>query len=405
MESQDERAIGVNKTVSASDQGGPFIRTDKGDIHGDQNHPPNSEKTLISEMQAGIRRIIENRWRSYFPGLAGGSAPAVVCRKGADIRGYSVLLRYQLVFPGAGTKWIIAKIRRESHFGRYQKNEISEKAISLCLAEYEGLSRAERTFSDRGPCLKVVKPFDYLSEYNALLVEQAKGCDLGILAKAEPPDCLLHFHRCGEWLRIFHHEVYGAYRKVWDASQYEARLMRWNERLAENGVPMTRLDPMIASVLSLVRALFRPEVPCSMLHGDYKLRHVWASSDGIEVFDFGNLYEGECYSDVAAFLVELEVLSLARPWFAPEKIKAYAAAFLNGYFDNQPIPSILSLYIIDGLLKKWDRRLKRWSSHRSVIYAQNWLRHFGASAAVDRFYLDRWFASRIEKQLTSRNKA
>ena len=174
--------------------------------------------------------------------------------------------------------------------------------------------------------------------------------------------------------------------------------MKRRETLLALGVSAGQLDPLLGHVLQVARTCRQREVPCSLLHGDYKLRHIWASHEFIQVFDFGNVHPGPCYVDVAAFLVELSVLKLGHPWFESRRVHGYTETFLRGYFSMQP-PQLLGLYVVEALLKKWVRRRRTWSRTSVASTLHMCLRQVGAKALVERWYLDRWFATRIHESL------
>ena len=167
-------------------------------------------------------------------------------------------------------------------------------------------------------------------------------------------------------------------QRAWKASKFEADLEKRIEALQKRGVPPRDLEQITDLILAAASSIATQSVPWSRLHGDYKPRHIWAAPDSTQVIDFGNSHEGDCYNDIAAFLVELEVLPLINPCFDVKKSLAYSEAFLNGYF-NGCVPDVLRFYIIEVLLKKWERRLTRWSGNKFVIEMQRCLRRVGGA--------------------------
>ena len=349
------------------------------------------------DLQQEILARIERRSATYFPSLAGVRAPEVVCRRRSDSHGFSVLLEYDVIFAGIETKHIFAKVRRDSRFGPYRREDVT-RAPALLQREFEELSKADRYFRGRADGLGVVRPLDYWDELNTVLIEKASGCDLEILARSDEAASLRAFTRCGQWLRAFHQDVHEPQTRVWDPEACRQRLVARRDKLAALGVPATGLDRLLRRAIDAARVSPQREVPCSVLHGDYKLRHIWATPDGIQVFDFGNVHAGDCYADIALFLVELSVLRLGNPWFQSRKAGRYAEAFLGGYFPAEP-PPLVGLYVVEALLKKWRRRLRRWSKATMAATLQTCARRMGAAPVVDRWYVDRWFAARIEESL------
>ena len=116
------------------------------------------------------------------------------------------------------------------------------------------------------------------------------------------------------------------------------------------------------------------------------------------MFDFGNVHHGPAYVDVAAFLVELSVLKLGHPWFEADRVHRYTEAFLRAYFPMQP-PPLLSFFVVEALLKKWMRRRRTWSRTSTASTLHTCVRRLGAKSLVERWYLDRWFVTRIREAL------
>jgi hypothetical protein len=346
-------------------------------------------------LEAKIRARIERCWPKYFPSLATRPAPDIVCHRTVE-RGFSVMFEYELKFARPGSEHLLVKVRRDSRFGAYLPQQVTQ-APELLRREYDELTRAHRYF-ERSSALRVVRPLDYCPELNAVAIEKATGVDLGVLARTDEAASLAAFRRCGQWLRAFHEKVHTARPRVWTVGEFEARVNRRREKLVALGVPARRLDPLLRDAIKLGRACRQREVPYSLLHGDYKLRHIWASPGSIQVFDFGNVSTGACYVDVAAFLVELSVLKLGHPWFESDRVRRYSETFLRGYFPIQP-PPLLGLYVVEGLLKKWMRRRRTWSRTRVASGLQTCVRRMGAKSLVERWYLDRWFVGRIREAL------
>jgi Ser/Thr protein kinase RdoA (MazF antagonist) len=347
-------------------------------------------------LEQKIRARIETCWPRYFPSLATRPAPEIVCHRSAQ-RAFSFMFEYELKFARPSSEHLLVKVRRDSRFGPYLPQEVTQ-APELLRREFDELSKAHRYFERRSSGLGVVRPLDYCEELNAVVIEKASGRDLGVLARSDEAATLAAMRRCGQWLRAFHEKVNRARPRVWTLGEFEERLTRRREKLVALGVSPRQLDQLLGHVLKVARSCRHREVPCSLLHGDYKLRHIWAGADAIQVFDFGNVHPGPCYVDVAAFLVELSVLKLGHPWFEMRRVHGYSETFLRGYFSMHP-PQLLGLFVVEALLKKWMRRRRTWSRTAIASTLQRCLRPIGAKSLVERWYLDRWFAARIRESL------
>jgi hypothetical protein len=357
------------------------------------------EQKLLASLQRNIQRKIEERSRHYFPDDAQASAPETICTR-IHVRSYSVLFEYDLSFaPLRPIRQIFAKIRRnEGGFGAYDQKHLTDRARLRCKTEFEQLSKAFTFFSARKDGLGVVKPLDHLAEHNAIVFEKASGHDIGRLVGKQHSNLCEYLGRCGQWLRVFQNDLHRLRQRAWNASKFEEDLGKRIEALQKRGVPQRDLEQITDSILAAASSVAAQNVPWSRLHGDYKPRHIWATPDSIQVIDFGNSHEGDCYKDIAAFLVELKVLPLINPWFDGRKSLRYSEAFLNGYF-NGCVPGVLRFYMIEALLKKWERRLVRWSGNKFVIEIQRCLRRVGSAEIFEHLYLNRWFGARVRELL------
>jgi Ser/Thr protein kinase RdoA (MazF antagonist) len=348
-------------------------------------------------LEQKIRARIDACWPKYFPSLATRPAPEIVCERGPVERGFSVMFEYELKFARPRSEHVFVKVRRDSKYGSFLPQDVTH-APELLRMEYDELSRAHRYFERRPGGLSVVRPLDYCEELNAVMIEKASGRDLGVLARTDEDATLAALRRCGQWLRGFHEKVHTSRPRVWTEGDFEARLHKRREKLLALGVPEKQLDPLLRDAVRLARACRQRETPWSLLHGDYKLRHIWAGPESIQVFDFGNVHTGPCYVDVAAFLVELSVLKLGHPWFDTERVRRYTETFLRNYFPMQP-PQLLGLFVTEALLKKWMRRRRTWSRTAVASTLHTYARRMGAKSLVERWYLDRWFIARTRESL------
>lgn len=354
---------------------------------------------FVERCRRGILEIIRDRWRRYFPDLCGSSPPRVTMPREAREHGYSIIQEYAVIFDEAAVRRdVIAKVRRGALWGSVGDGGTAGKASSLARMEFEELSRAYRFFKRLGGDCQVIRPIAHLETYNAVIIEKAGGQDLGELVRRGEPGLTRQFERCGRWLRHFHIDVHSRHEEAWNLECYEDAIRHRAAALAALGVRTNLLDGLLEKILAKARAFRGCAVPASVLHGDLKLRHVWGRASGIEVLDFGNVHEGECYKDVAAFLVELLVLTLGRP-LGGRPQDGYSQAFLDGYLRGEAPSLLLHHYIVESLLKKWSRRLRRWTNDPVSSLVQRGLEAIRVKNAVDRLWLDRWFRQAIEGQL------
>lgn len=351
---------------------------------------------LTARHREQVLQALAERWDRYYPDRHGGRPPSIRPVDGDRPQGYSILQEYALTFDGEPRSCrIIVKLRRGSRWGAVTDGAGTSKASALAQMEYRELSRAYQYFTASGGECSVIRPLDYLEEINALVMERASGDDLGRLVTRSAMAPENQFLRCGRWLRRYHREVHSCTTRRWSADEYRTRIADRLAALRAHGVRPAALDSLATGIFGRTTRQAAREVPVSVLHGDFKLRHVWAASDKIQVLDFGNVHAGDCYEDVAAFLVELELLTLATPVTRHAVVARCAAAFLGGYLGDELRPPMLSYYLVDALLKKWLRRLKRWDHGPILSTVQGGLERLGLKRAIDRLWLDPWFLRRI----------
>ena len=348
----------------------------------------------IDYYQKKLSEFIERNGITWY--LQQSAVPPVVVFKNCWVRYYSVIMEFVLELPLSGEEIpIIAKIRREASGGEFRREKVQANTIELACSEYDELSRTYEFFLKNTDDLSVVRPLGYVDAYNTILIEKASGEDLAIQVRRKDPDLLRQMERSGRWLHLYHTGVRTPEIRPFDSSGYLSSIDDYCQILRGLGVSPLILENIQGAIRRAVESRDWGSVSYSMLHGDYKLRHILVNSRGIQVIDFGNILYGPCLQDVAAFLVELEVLDLWRPLLYPTIHKHYARSFLEGYFEKEVAPPVLSLKEVEYLMKKWGRRLERWSTSPFLSLNQKWLERCGLKNVLDRRYLDRWFAGRV----------
>lgn len=352
--------------------------------------------------QEAIRELIQDRWAEH--GLAfQGNAPAqVVASRPARIQENSVLFEYAITFsdpqPPLG---LIAKIHRQSGPESNIDLDLPAKSVREGRAEWEELSKAYRHFAQRTDGLGVVRPVGYIEPYHALLVEKASGRELAKIIGTTASDQTRALMRAGRWLSSFH-KLHALPNRNWTSQWYASRLDERRTKFLSLGVSRGRWEPLLDHVQAQSERLSPQSIPCAMLHGDFRLRHIWATPEGIQVLDLGNAHEGDCYYDVASLVVELLTVRLGRPIAGRRRIDRYIRTFLDAYFGAEP-PGVFWFYVIDRLFKKWGRWMSRWNHPTKdagwAATLQQYVRLVHGTNVVNHLYVSPWFSARIMKAL------
>jgi hypothetical protein len=353
--------------------------------------PGHAQAVLLDALQSDVEAHLLANWTTCFPELgARGQVRRVLARS----HGFSVVMVFDAE-SAAGTTRVFAKARRGSRSGEFGSDDPDSPAGRLVRSEYDALSAANAFFSPRGHELGVVRPVAFLPHRNTIVIEAARGEDLGVVLRRRDAATGTHMGRCGRWLGLFHRDLHGREHHPWPAAAFRERLLKRCRALANAPVAETLFEGTVGRLERAAERVDGVPVLQTMLHGDFKARHIWAGPDRIEVLDFGNVHHGPCYDDVAAFLVELEVGSLGRLTGDDPRFDEYATAFLNAYGDGLD-RRVLSLYQADWLLKKWTRRRRKLSAGGGVLArVANRVKPIGE--AVGRFHVDPWFASHLAR--------
>ena len=359
------------------------------------------DRALLKILETDVTKRIRARAAEYAR-LGPGSAPPRVSVRSRSIRGYSVLLEFRIrAAEGGDSQDVITKIRRGSLHGPFRAEAAGEKAARLARMEFERLTAASSFFSSRADGLSVVRPLDFFPDLNGIVVEKAKGTDLGVLLKRSHPGTTQLLSLCGDWLRMYHRSVNSdSYRcRFVESAVWATELDKRRDRLRARGVPNALLDPLVASARALAAEGCKEPVPHSIVHGDFKPRHIWTAGTGIQVLDFGNSSEAECYFDVAGLVAQLILLAAGPAPMSEAKIDTYTSAFIRSYFPDARLPKAASWFIVECLLRTWQHTIDRWNKHPALYRVQRVLRQLGLAPAIDRRWVDPWFAERIRRIL------
>ncbi len=353
------------------------------------------ERDVVSPIAAELREIVSRRWRGYYPDCEGDPEITLTPRH----FGFSIIFQADLRFPAAaGSKRFMIKIRRQQKHGSFVREELSDRTIALSRAEYAEHLKAYAFFAGNRDGLSVVRPLDFIESHNAFVVEHAAGHDLSRLVRDKSPLVPGALRRCGLWWHTFHHDLHAASERGWDPHVIDAMLERRFTKLHKIGAPASSLFPLREEITAVARRVHPARVPVSLVHGDCKLRHVWATENGIQVLDFGNAKPGDSWIDPAALVVELSLYSLWTRRLDSSAKLPDIRTLLNAYFEGPP-PAAFSLYVVDCLLKKWHRRLRKWGPGAGITRLHNSLKTARLDKSLERLYIDRWFSGQIRAWL------
>jgi hypothetical protein len=235
---------------------------------------------------------------------------------------------------------------------------------------YTALRSISEYFSSLGEDqLGTVRVLDYLPEHRAIFTEASKDPNLRQLfletsrlrAKRSSRKLVLPLHNVGRWLRLYH--------EMSKEENVESRHTNRHEYIEAitklTGFLETALNDhaffqkVASSVETRALKVLPESLPVGLGHGDFAMRNILVGSDErITVLDTYAKWRAPIYEDIGYFL---SALKLSAPQvicqgliFDQAQLSAYERAFLEGYFEQKPIPyPEIRLYEMLSLLDKW----------------------------------------------------
>ena len=217
--------------------------------------------------------------------------------------------------------------------------------------------------------LGAIRVFDYLPQYQAVLMEESSDPRLRQLFWKEnrfssaftSGDLSIVFQNVGTWLRIYH-----TMPKEDDVNvrhphrdDYIEAIVHLCDFLAKSVGEQFVFRKATGTITEKARELLPEMLPLGLGHGDYAMRNILVGQNArVTVLDTFAKWRTPIYEDIGYFLNELktsypQVVSQGLA-FRPDQLSAFEEAFLKGYFGKEPVPySAIRLYEVLALLDRW----------------------------------------------------
>jgi aminoglycoside phosphotransferase (APT) family kinase protein len=276
----------------------------------------------------------------------------------------------------------------------------------LGRAEAAALSSIYQHFADSDPRFRPVRLLEYREDWHGLIMEFARGEELdrrllaahrfgaagSSAARATP--C----QQAGAWLRRYH-EMPGALDGPQLRADRASIVQCFSEVLSylgDTAGPCSLFSRLEERLEAQANAVLPETLLTQRVHGDFWPGNVLVGPDGritvIDTFGYGATPR---YEDIAYFLVHLRAMKpqmyTLGAWIRKEDSNAWEAAFLAGYFGEDPIPiGAVRLFELLTLLYKWasaeNATRRSVGAHGYVKRAQlEWKRRFFRGLARSRF--------------------
>jgi len=234
-----------------------------------------------------------------------------------------------------------------------------------------------------------IRPLDFVSEFLGIVMEEVMKPSLRSLLSrtsrlqpwSKPARLYESFRNAGSWLRAFHALAPPdqAVRRDSFKSDYVSDLEKYSAFLADATGDATFFRDLASRAIAEASEVLPETLPLGLTHGDYALRNLLVDSGGrVLALDTQAKWLMPIYEDPAYFLIGLmttwpQVMSQGLV-FDPARLKKLEQEFLQGYFENEPVPcEAIRLFKIKIMLIRWSAKAFRFTrSHledRSRFYA------------------------------------
>jgi len=347
-----------------------------------------------------ISRIQDNL-SSYFRGLDCDTIDIV--RGPLAIDYWSFTFSVDIVTSTFEKKGVYIKIPRKNWNDKRIINAIRDpEARRAGELEYHNLLRLHYFTSGLPEDYNSIRPLDYLADVNAILTEKVYGNNLIAICRNEdlrrlllggrgnnPSEGLLY--KCGRWLRYFHEGFSSKAEARFSSKEVINKIMAYSQKIKQTCTNYTRLEGLLARFVNL--DVEGESFIAPTLEG-FEIWNIIVENGKIYLLDPGEIGEGPILEDIAHFLVSLEILYWGMAWFLL-KLKprqTYVVSFLQGYFEDDPLPDqLLRCFIIKELFRQWHDAHIVLEEAKSYPKLLDWF--------LRRFYIDDFYFQEITRHL------
>jgi len=337
-----------------------------------QYKPNEKDQPIIDDISTRITRSLDE-WYGK-----GSSLDSRI----PEIRSYRncFLLRYPVSTFQGEKKTVLVKIRRNP------KMESLSLAINAAIhsnipTEYSSLEFVFSSLASAQENLGVIRPFDYIEKYHAIVMEEfpsrtlrdilisQRGSKNGT-GMSELRDAAL---KTGRWLHYFHHHVHTPSQTQYSTNDILNEVQGYGIQLetASHGrINARSLFDAFSRKLANVQI---DSMVFSQSHADMTCDNVLYSDDKkVCIIDIKTRL-APIYSDLGLILIHPETFKSqifsGGTYLSESLLKKYRAAIIAGYFEDQPEDELLvKLYSAIKVLDKWTMYEELMSKYKGFKY-------------------------------------
>ncbi len=214
-----------------------------------------------------------------------------------------------------------------------------------------------------------IRVLDYLPDFQAIIMEESSDRNLRDLVLKESRlrtsstqmKLLPVFRNVGMWLRVYHTMPKTEQVQVRHDHREEfiEGILKLTGFLTERLGDKSFFESLASTLTHQVHKILPEHLPLGLGHGDYALRNILVSpTERVTVLDTFAKWRTPIYEDIGYFLTGLKMTSEQVASyglvFSQGQLQEYEDAFLQGYFEQKPIPyPAIRLFEMLALLDKW----------------------------------------------------
>ncbi len=362
--------------------------------------------------QPAIEQFLKAHIAEFYPGISKDSRNHQITLHKSDTHRFSLILEYDIFFDQQKHTRIFVKLYRSDKELPLTQSILTPEAKRLSQKEYEFHREVYEFFRSLQRAYQAVRPLAFQPEINALYLEGAPGSQLAVWLShndfqndAELKErARYYFVQAGEMAREFHRHFRLPERLPFRAAEQMQDFLKQIEKLKRKRVEPRYLEKLTTRLERNVNHRDGKLIELAKVHGDYKLQHIFVDDKQLTLIDFGNnLGAASPFVDVAAFYVEIQTRPFATFRSRFRKLHGeLLAAFLKGYFgerSDKPLPWLMEMKIIYYLLKKWNRRINRFTHNSSMKKLISLSDKTHLTRFIHYHYTNPWFMRQIEIHL------
>jgi aminoglycoside phosphotransferase (APT) family kinase protein len=308
--------------------------------------PDWSMHVLVSPLDVRFPHLARLSDPSFLPGVLHGGG----CRV-TPIRyrpGQRHVLRYDLERLDGSREAIYAKLYED---GRGER--IFE--VATRLADWLAINGAGSA---------AVRPVAYLADSYAVLYPALAGAPLSRRLMRQCGDRAKRLRQAGALLRVLHDapRALAAHEVPYELAAEVRAVVRASEHIR---VLQPEAAPRIAAILERAQVLHDrlPHEPATLVHGDFKLDHLWLAPEGLTLIDHDRCCVADPALDIGKLLADL------RWWHLMADRAGLGQArrdFLDGYAADPSSPRLSRARVYEAIL------LVKIAARRVALFDRRW---------------------------------